>query len=52
MSKGWYPVIDYDKCIGCADTEYISQMMRMESRRLCMEQAAFMDVMDARENVP
>ena len=17
MSKGWYPVIDYDKCIGC-----------------------------------
>jgi hypothetical protein len=17
MSKGWYPVIDYDKCVGC-----------------------------------
>lgn len=17
MSKGWYPIIDYDKCVGC-----------------------------------
>lgn len=24
MSKGWYPVIDYDKCVGCMKVEAMS----------------------------
>lgn len=33
MSKGWYPVIDYDKCVGCmAGLQRYMQAWRLQAQ--------------------